>query len=272
MQRDARELIRSVGNRRRKTSGRAPRFASRAPATCKILGGRAALNRQRVIPDIRNGSIHEPISFSQHKEQPMKYLLQKSFALAALSLMCVQPVFAMTLTEAKAKCTSMKGVFEVYPDGVGYVCKGNSGVLFSSPTAVVPRSGLIIGPQSTPQTTPQAAPTPVVPRVGLIKGGTLWLSASRPSYQNARLVTRPGVIGASMEVTCEGGKTFTVSTGDNGGACGATIGENGSVAGGSCGSASGSGGGSASVDCNANSGQGACTGSSGSGSCGETRP
>src|SRR4030067_706697 len=136
--------------------------------------------------------------------------------------MCVQPVFAMTLAEAKAKCTSMRGVFEVYPDGVGYVCKGKSGTLFlSTPTPVVPRSGLIIGPQATPQTTPQAAPTPVVPRVGLIKGDKLWLSPSRPSYRNAKLVpNRPGWVGASMEVSCGGGKTSTGSTGGSGGACG----------------------------------------------------
>ena len=195
----------------------------------------------------------------------MKYLLQKSFALAALSLMCVQPVFAMTLAEAKAKCSSMKGVFVVDPDGVRYACKRKSGVLFSSPTPVVPGSGLIISPQTASQTTPQAAPTPVVPRVDLIKGGKLWLSPSRPSYQNARLVTRPGLLGASLEVTCGGGKTYEISTGTSGGSCRVDTDSNGTVTGGSCGTLAGSSNG-ASMTCS----QG-CTGSSGSGSCG-TKP
>ena len=118
------------------------------------------------------------------------------------------------------------------------------------------------------------APTPVVPRVGLIKGGKLWLTPSRPSYQNARLVTRPGVVGASMEVSCGGGKTYEVSTGTGSGACTVDINpQNGTVMGGLC-SESGSarppgevGTNGASVSCSSG-----CLGSSGSGSCGETRP
>ncbi len=89
------------------------------------------------------------------------------------------------------------------------------------------------------------------------------------SVKGARLV--PGAILATMEVSCRGGKTFTISTG-GAGSCSATIAENGNVAGGSCQGGGVLGGGDASVDCSANSGQGACTGSSGSGSCGETRP
>jgi len=130
----------------------------------------------------------------------------------------------------------------------------------TAPTPVVPRAGL--------------ATTPVVPRVGLIKGGKLWLTPSRPSYQNARLVTRPGVVGASMEVSCGGGKTYEISTGTGGGSCGVDINpQNGTVMGGLC-SESGSarppgevGTNGASVSCSSG-----CLGSSGSGSCGETRP
>ena len=229
----------------------------------------------------------------------MKYILQKSFALAALSLMCIQPVFAAlrsevkppatnyaTLHEAETKCKDEKGHLTVTPVAgragyVRYVCMIKGGIYFWGTTTL---------PQPIPQQG-TTAPAPVVPRAGLATTPVvpktmmhdtrktviqnfraLWLTPSKPSYRTARLVTRPGVIGASMEVTCEGGKTFTVSTGDAGGACGATIGENGNVSGGMCGSASGSGGGSASVSCSANNGQGACTGSSGSGSCGETRP
>ena len=54
----------------------------------------------------------------------MKYLLQKSFALAALSLMCVQPVFAMTspvknfatIAQAEAECKKVAG-----PRGHGHL-------------------------------------------------------------------------------------------------------------------------------------------------------
>ncbi len=102
----------------------------------------------------------------------MKYLLQTSFALATLSLMCVQPVFAMTLAEAEANCAKMKGQLTVTRTalGVNYVCRVGGKVVLSgtattplATTPVVPRTDLIIGPQTTPHTTPQAAPTQVVP-------------------------------------------------------------------------------------------------------------
>lgn len=169
-------------------------------------------------------------------------------------------------------------------------CAGSATARQATPAAPVIKGTVPTAPQQG-----TTALTPVVPRADLStttvapKSMTsvlhdtrkaviqnlrmLWLTPSKPSYRTARLVTRPGVIGASMEVTCEGGKTFTISSGNNTGACGATIGVNGNVSGGMCGSASGeSGGGSASVSCSANNGQGACTGSSGGGSCGETRP
>lgn len=186
----------------------------------------------------------------------MKYLLQKSFALAALSLMGVQPVFAMTQTEAEANCTKMKGQLTVTQLAVGasYVCKVGGKVVFSETGTATPK----------PTTTPLAT-TPVVPRAGLIYGGKLWLTPSRSSYQNARLVTRPGVVGASLEVTCGGGKTYEISTGTSGGSCGVDTDSNGTVTGGSCGTLADSSNG-ASMTCS----QG-CTGSSGSGSCG-TKP
>lgn len=84
----------------------------------------------------------------------MKTILQKSFALATLSFLCAQPVFAMTLAEAETACKKANGhlvVTRVAP-GARYVCKVGEKVVLSG-TA-----------------TPQAAPTPVVPRAGLTGG------------------------------------------------------------------------------------------------------
>lgn len=141
------------------------------------------------------------------------------------------------------------------------------------------KKGTTVPTIPTAPTVPQAAPTTVVPktmtsalhdtRKAVIQNfRALWLSPSRPSYRNAKLVPHPpGWLGASMEVSCGGGKTYQISTGNNGGACRVTIGENGSVASGMCGSAGESGDGSASVSCSTG-----CAGVSGTGSCGEVRP
>ena len=144
-----------------------------------------------------------------------------------------------------------------------------------SGTTAPPIKGTTVPTIPTAPTVPQAAPTPVVPktmtsvlhdtRKAVIQNfRALWLTPSKPSYRTARLVTRPGVIGASMEVTCEGGKTYEISTGTSSGACSVNTDSNGTVTGGSCGSLTSSDG--ASMTCS----QG-CTGSSGSGSCG-TKP
>ena len=148
---------------------------------------------------------------------------------------------------------------------------------------VTPTAPLIKGTVPTAPQQGTTALTPVVPRADLATTPVvpktmthdtrkaviqnfrmLWLTPSKPSYRTARLVTRPGVIGASMEVTCEGGKTYEISTGTSSGACSVNTDSNGTVTGGSCGSLTSSDG--ASMTCS----QG-CTGSSGSGSCG-TKP
>ena len=89
----------------------------------------------------------------------MKTVLQKSFALAALSFLCAQPVFAMTLAEAETACKKANGQLIVtrVATGARYVCKVGEKVVLSG----------MATPQAAP-TPSQAAPTPVVPRAGLI--------------------------------------------------------------------------------------------------------
>ena len=239
----------------------------------------------------------------------MKYILQKSFVITALSLHRMQlhhAFFAtLLLLLALLPATGKAGIGSGSGSEVNFSCPDSRQKCYCSGTAdcermrrtacapgpltcsggrcsctkkivtaaqsgttAPPIKGTTVPTIPTAPTVPQAAPTPVVPRVGLIKGGKLWLSPSRPSYQNARLVPHPpGWLGASMEVSCGGGKTYQISTGNNGGACHVTVDENGSVASGMCGSAGESGDGSASVSCSTG-----CTGSTGTGSCGEVRP
>ena len=89
----------------------------------------------------------------------MKTILQKSFALAALSFLFAQPVFAMTLAEAETACKKANGQLIVtrVATGARYVCKVGEKVVLSG----------MATPQAAP-TPSQAAPTPVVPRAGLI--------------------------------------------------------------------------------------------------------
>ena len=91
----------------------------------------------------------------------MKTILLKSFALAALSFLCAQPVFAMALAEAETACKKANGQLVVtrVAAGARYVCKVGGKVVLSG--------------TATPQAAPapsQAAPTPVVPRVDLTGG------------------------------------------------------------------------------------------------------
>jgi len=67
---------------------------------------------------------------------------------------------------------------------------------------------------------------------------------------------------AAIDVTCNHGDTFELTTGNNEGECTTEL-DNGDVSGGSCTSSSGS----ASVDCDANGGDGACSSTSGPGDC-----
>lgn len=254
----------------------------------------------------------------------MKYILQKSFVITALSLHRVQLHYAffatllllLALLPATGKAGIGSGGSEVNfscPESRDKcTCSGKADCELMRTTACAPgpltcsmgscscikkivRAKIVRAAQSgttaplkkgttvptipTAPAVPQAAPTTVVPktmtsalhdtRKAVIQNfRALWLSPSRPSYQNARLVPHPpGWLGASMEVSCGGGKTYQISTGNNGGACRVTIGENGSVASGMCGSEGESGDGSASVSCSTG-----CTGVSGTGSCGEVRP
>ena len=138
----------------------------------------------------------------------MKYLLQTSFALATLSLMCVQPVFAMTLAEAEANCAKMKGQLTVTRAAVGvnYVCKvGGKAVLSGTATTplattpVVPRTDLTLPSQPGTVTGQPVKPevAPVKPGVADEKSGlTLWplfgpdLVVSLPNPMNGSVTVR----------------------------------------------------------------------------------
>ncbi len=76
-----------------------------------------------------------------------------------------------------------------------------------------------------------------------------------------------GVAFASIEVQCKNGNKFKLSTGTDGGACAVSLDENENVTGGNCGDAGNGGEGSAKVSCTANGGAGACTETTGKGSC-----
>ena len=115
----------------------------------------------------------------------MKTVLQKSFALAALSFLCAQPVFAMTLAEAEAACKKANGHLVVtrVVAGARYVCKVGEKVV-SSGTAT---------PQAAPAPS-QAAPTPVVPRAGLTGGKRpelLWDKKATTPVTPAQPTTKP---------------------------------------------------------------------------------
>ena len=138
----------------------------------------------------------------------MKYIPQKLFALAALSLACVQPVFAMTLAEAEANCAKMKGQLTVTRAAVGvnYVCKvGGKAVLSGTATTplattqVVPRTDLTLPSQPGTVTGQPVKPevAPVKPGVADEKSGlTLWplfcpdLVVSLPNPMNGSVTVR----------------------------------------------------------------------------------
>ncbi len=74
----------------------------------------------------------------------------------------------------------------------------------------------------------------------------------------------PTVVFASTDVNCKSGSVFSIGTGTNGGICNVNTDASGNVTGGSC----GDGGNKSSVNCGHNGGVGACSGTSGSGTCG----
>jgi len=75
--------------------------------------------------------------------------------------------------------------------------------------------------------------------------------------------TGPTVVFASTDVNCNGGGTFSLSTGTDGGTCSVLTDASGKVTGGSC----TDGGNKSSVTCGRNGGSGACDGTSGKGGC-----
>ena len=93
----------------------------------------------------------------------MRTLLQKLFVLTALLFICIPPVLAMTLAEAKTACKKANGNLVVTKIAIGsrYACLVGEKEAFSG-TAT---------PQAAP-TPSQAAPTPVVPKTDLIKAPT----------------------------------------------------------------------------------------------------
>ena len=139
----------------------------------------------------------------------MNTILQKSFLFTALSLMCVQPVFAdakgpspvkdfATIAQAEAECKKVAGpgghleVTRTIPVVARYACYDKKlGVVFFTGTTTLQTI------QAAPQAAPipsQAAPTPVVPRAGLIGGKRpelLWDKKAPTPVTPAQPSTKP---------------------------------------------------------------------------------